>query len=344
MCDFVNPPLIVSNLSIVQARCVTYGLAADPNAIYLLQVTNNKGVLHNPWFQFPVNVQYNVRAPAYDGSYYSGSLTGANNTDAWTWTGMIENMWNKASTLLGTYPGLPFTPNGAPEGFIFVGVSLLEALTNVLNYLGMTISGSYPSLTIVNAGSADTAYEALVTKYSKYLEDSMEYLDTGSKAGSGRIPKEVIVYFHRRNTVYGTEETVRYNTPQWQNTPAYSVTVTAPATYSSAVGTGHIWSDYTVRHDQNGDPLAADVTQATAIARERADQYFNVIDQGTQGFMRNTYAGLLPFISGSLVDGVRWFNTGKLGSLDDKWSGWRTEIIRGCIWEEIKAPFTVYKI
>jgi hypothetical protein len=88
----------------------------------------------------------------------------------------------------------------------------------------------------------------------------------------------------------------------------------------------------------NGNPLAADITTAATVAAERALQFFNNIYRGTQGFMRHVYAGCLPFSTGSLVDGVRWFNTGMLGANDDKWCGWRTELIRGYIWEEATFP------
>lgn len=343
MCDFVNPPVIVTGLSIVQARCVTRGFASDPNAIYLLQVTNNQGVLYNPWFQYPINAQYNVVAPAYPGStlnpatgpqYYSGSLTGTNNTDAWTWNGMVQDIWNKASALLGAYPGLPIIPNGAPENFIFVGVAQWTALSTVMDYLGLVVAGEFPNFTIVVLGAADAAFSALLAKYDHAMEDSMEYLDIGS----GRVPSQVVVYFHRRNQVYGVEETVRYDAPQWQNVPAYSVTVPGPSRFSSAVGTAFQWSDFTVRYDQDGNPLAVDVTKAQAIANERAIEFYATIYRGTVGFMRNVYAGLLPFATGSMVDGVRWFNTGKYNASEDKWCGWRTEVVRGYAWEEVIFP------
>lgn len=350
--DFVNTPLTITHLSIVQATCVTFGLPSDPNAIYLIQLTNNQGILYNPWFQYPVNAQYNVRAPAYgdalsvpllDGSYYSGSLTGANNTDAWTWDGMVGDLWNRAAPLLGAYPGLPVAPIQAPDSWVFVGVPLWEAINKVMDYLGLEISGSYPNFTVVVLGAADATYTALAAKYGSRtspnycLEDSMAYLDQGS----GRVPSQVVVYFHRRNQVYGTEETVRYDTLQWQTTPIYQVTVPAPAQFSSAIGTGYLWADFTVRYDMDGNPLATDVVQAQATARELTQNFFNTIYRGTQGYLRHTFGGVLPFTTGSLVDGVRWFNTGMLGTVSDRWCGWRTEVVRGYVWDEITFPLTM---
>jgi hypothetical protein len=332
--DFVNPPLVLNNLTVVQARCVTKGISADPNAIYLIQVTNTEGVLYNPWFQFPVNAQYNVRAPAYDGQYYSGSL---NSGVPWTWDTMVGNLWAQAPTLLGPYPHLPITPTSTPENFIFVGIPLWEAISRIMDYLGLAISGGYPTYSIVVPGAPDTAYTALDAKYAKYLEDSMEYLDTGS----GRVPSTVVVYFHKRYQYYGTEETVRNDSYQWQNTPLYQVTVPAPALFADAAGTAYLWADFTVRYDMNGNPLTADVATAATIAQERVNQFFDTIYRGTQGFLRHVYSGVLPFTTGSLVDGVRWFNTGMIGDSDDAYAGWRTEVIRGYIWDAATFQLTL---
>ena len=332
--DFVNPPLTITGLTVVQARCVTRGLASDPNSIYLIQVTNGEGVLYNPWFQFPTSSQYNCRAPAYDGSYYSGSLQGG--TIPWTWDGMVGDLWGQAGAILGTYPHLPTAPTGTPEGFDFVGVPLWEAVNRITDYLGMSISGTNAAPTITVSGAADTAYQSMVTKYVPFLEDSMEYLD----AGSGRVPSQVVVYFRRRNQVYGTEETVRDDTFQWQNAPVYAVTVPAPAQFAGALGTGYLWTDFTVRYDMNGNQLASDVATATTIAAERVVQYFATIYRGTQGFLRHAYVGALPFVTGSMVDGVRWHQTGAQNETDE-YSGWRTEVIRGFIWPEATFPLTV---
>lgn len=332
--DFFNPPITINNLAIVQARCVTRGGANDPNAIYLVQVTSGEGVIYNQWYQQAVTIQYNVRAPAYDTQYYSYSMNGA---VPWTWSTMIGDLWNRASNQLGPYPGLPSAPLGTPENFIFPGVSLWEAITQILNYLGMTVVGNYPSLSIAISGATDTAFTTLQTGYAGYLEDDMEYID----GGSGRVPGQVVVYFHRRNQYYGTEETIRRDIYQWQAATAYGVTVTAPAPFNASAGIAHLWDSFTVRADANGEALAADVATATSIAAERVTQFFNNIFSGTLGAMRQVYIGALPFVTGSQCDGVRWFNTGYMGNGKyDDYGGWRTEIIRGYMWPEVQFPTT----
>jgi hypothetical protein len=232
---------------------------------------------------------------------------------------------------LGTYPHLPITPTGTPENFSFVGVSLWEAITKILTHLGLTVTGSFPALGIAVSGATDSALVLLQGASAGALEDDDDYLD----GGSGRVPGSVTVYFHKRYEYYGTEETIQQTTSQWESAPAYEVTVAAPAQFSQAVGVAHLWSDFTVRHDYTNTPVAADVVAANLIAAERVAQFYEDIFRGTQGYMRQVYTGALPFTTGSLVDGVRWY------SGPNRRAGWRTEIIRGYTWPE--AMFTPTK-
>ena len=318
--DFANGGLVFTDLAIVQAQCVTRGIASDPNAIYLVEFTDNTGVLWNPWTTFPTSSQYNIRAPAYPETFYANSLNGG---VPWTWSTMIGDLWGQMGTQLGGYPGLPIVPSGTPEGYLFPGMSCWEAMNRVLNRLGLTVSrdltqgGPYG---IVQVGAADAAFVALQTKFAKLLEDDYEFID----AGSARIAGKICVFFHRRNQYYGTEETVRNDSLQWSSTPLYKVTVPGPVQFSAAAGTHYVWSEFTVRFDIDGNPLAADVATAAAIAAERASQYYTRASRGTLGFLRQVYAGALPFAAGRQVDGVRWFMDFRRGDF-----GWCTEIVRG---------------
>ena len=315
----------MSGLSIVQARCVTRGLTTAINALYLVELTDSRGVLYNEWFQFPTTSSYNIRAPAYPQTFHPASMNGGT---TWTWATMIQDLWQQM-TPLGTWPGLPAgaSLSGTPEGFWFVGVPAWTALCDVLDHLGLAVACDLTAnnpYTIISSGANDAALGLLQTKYLTNLEDDLEWIDTGS----GRVPKYVEVFFRRRNSVYGTEETVTYRSDgpyQWDMSPVYSVTVTAPSTFASAVGTHHLWSDFTVRYDMDNNPLSADVTTATAIAQERVTQYFDRIYSRVSGFMSQTYAGALPFTTGSQVDMVCWSQDYRSQSRH----GWKTKIVRG---------------
>ena len=237
---------------------------------------------------------------------------------------MLQDLWTQMSTFLGAWPGLPAgaSLSGTPEGFWFTGVSAWTALNDVLDYLGLKVVCN-PTLTspysIVVDAADDATYAALLTRYLTNLEDDLEWIDVGA----GRVPATVKVFFRRRNSVYGTEETVRRDSPQWNMTPTYPVSINAPAEFASAVGTHHLWSDFTVRFDEDGSPLAADTAMAALIAQERVTQYYRKIDPG--GHTYRHYAGALPFTTGSLVDGVCWYQNYS----GDGYQGWRTHTVRG---------------
>lgn len=310
----VGDSIALKNLCAVQARCVTRGLASDRNALYLIELTDGRGVLHNRWFQFPITAAYNIRAPAYPGTFHPGSLNGG---AAWSWSTMLQDMWTQMSAFLGVWPGLPTTPAGTPEGFWFQGVPAWHALCDVLDHLGMTVACDLTAanpFTIVVDNAVDLAYDALLLKYASALEDDLEWIDVGA----ARLPGAVKVLFRRRNEVYGTEETVRYDSPfQWDMQAYYAVSVGAPV--AGGVGTHYLWDDFTVRYDQDSNPLAADVVTAAAIATERVTQYFARINPDNH--TKRTYAGALPFVTGSQVDGVCWYMEG--------YAGWRTQVVYG---------------
>ncbi len=309
-----------SNLSIVHAQCVSRGVANDPNAIYLVELTDGRGVLSAPWFRFPTDSQYNVVAPAYPGQYYEDSL---NSGVPWDWDGMVGDLWAQMGTFLGGYPGLPSVPAGTPQNFIFPGVPTWHALNHVLGLLGMTVSMLAPPGVVLNQivldGSTDLYFNAVEAQFASLLEDDLEYQDVGA----GRVPGQLIVLFHQRYEFYGTEETVRRDLYQWSTDPLYAIFIPAPAAFTGAPGTGYLWDDFVVRLDVDGNPLAADAAQANAIALQRGAAYYERIYSGTVGFLRRIYTGCLPFATGSVVDGVRWYQTAA------EEGGWRTEVIRG---------------
>jgi hypothetical protein len=332
----------LKNLAVVQAQCVTRGIAADPTALYLVELTDARGILCNKWFQFPIEAKYNIRSPAYPQTFHPASMDTAGVTTTWTWARMLEDMWGRMP-LLGAWPGLPagVTLAGTPEGFWFLGVPAWYAMCDVLDHLGLTVACDLTAaapFTIVRPGATDAAFDLLHVKYATTasphyrLEDDLEWLDVGA----GRVPKTVQVMFRRRNSVYGTEETVTYRDDdmarQWSMDSVYTVSVTAPATFTSAVGTHYLWSDFTVRYDESGNPLDADVAMAATIAQERVTQYFARVYRQTLGRMSRTFAGALPFKTGSQVDGVRWAMDHRRGD-----GGGTTEIVRGILppWPEL---------
>lgn len=314
----------IRNLSIVQAQCLTRGLASDPNAIYLVELTDGRGILENEWFKFPVSTSYNIRAPAYPDTFHPASMNdGVPVTTTWTWSTMLQDLWERMGTFLGAWPGLPSTPPGTPEGFWLQGVPAFSALCDILDHLGMVIVVDHTldnPYSIVGDGDTDATLTTLQSRYLNRLEDDLEWIDVGA----GRVPGTIRVMFRKRYEVYGTEETVRRDGAQWDMTPLYSIDVSAPSRFTGAVGTHYIQSDFTIRADDNGQPLAVDTAIADQIAQGLATQYYNKIYSGALGSMLQTYTGALPFTTGSQVDVVRFYQDYS----NNIWQGWKTQISR----------------
>jgi len=308
----------LKNLAIVKAQCATRGLEADENALYVVEITDRRGCLCNKWFKFPTLTQYNIRTPAYPQTFYPLSM---NSGTTWTWSTMLQNLWEQMGTFLGDWPGLPTTPAGTPEGFWMTGVSAWDQLNDILDHLGMQVCADLTKpaasqYTIKLKGGDDSAFEALTTKYANNLEDDREWIDYGA----GRVPVAVTVYFKRRNAFYGSEETVRYDSLQWTMNVAYSVSINTG--YTEALGTHHIWSDFTVRHDQDGQPLSEDVSTAQSIAQDVVNRYLLRIGVGAR--MTKVYAGALPFLTGTEVNNVKWYQDANGGP----YNGWKTKVVR----------------
>jgi hypothetical protein len=246
---------------------------------------------------------------------------------------MIGDLWGQMGAFLGPYPGLPFTPTGTPEGWWMPGTGAFNAMCDVLDYLGCTISVNLQLANpyqIVQIGAVDPIFVELSTKYRPIKEDDHEWVDKGS----GRTPGTVIVKFHILYQHTGTEETVRNDVSQWTTNAEYRVPITGPAPFNQSPGVHYIWADFTVELDINGTPLAADVTTAAAIAQERVTQYYARITRG-QGYLNRLYSGVVPFVTGSQLDGVSWRQT--RAENPDQRRGFVTEILRGPspAWPEI---------
>lgn len=315
---------VLRHLSIVQAQCVTRGLAQEPDALYLVELTDARGVMHNRWFQHPMDDQYNIRAPAYpNGTFFSESLDSG---VVWTWEAMARDMWERMP-LLGPWPGFPlgYAQTGTPEGFWFSGVPTWYALCDVLEHIGLTVACDLTSstpFTIVQPG-ADDDFDDMTTEYAGRLEDDLEWIDVGA----GRVPGTVKVYFRVRNEFYGTEETVRSDDLQWATGAVHTVSVAAPVVFNGAVGTHYLWSDFTLRCDVDGVLLPADVVTADTIASADVQDYFAEIYRTTLGHMTRVYAGALPFTTGPRVDGVCYYQDYRC----DYRGGWCTKLMRGKI-------------
>ena len=276
---------------------------ADPLGAILVELADVRWLCKNPTYAVPISARYNVRNAATGATpYTTDSLDGA---VAWTWATMVEDIWTTMATWLGTFPGLPFVPDGTPEGWVFPGVSAWDALTAVLMRLGCAVRADLTldagsQFSIVQIGAADAATDTAITDaidLDRKIHDG-EFEDETL----GRMPYGVRVFFAR----YGGTLT-----------PPHPVDKIGPLSADAEPGVyTPIWDDLPAIYD------ASNVLQNGAAcdtrAAERSADFYRMRDDGG-GRLWQRFSGLLELSTGSTLKGVRWV-------ADDR--GVWTEIVR----------------
>lgn len=262
---------------------------------FLVEVTDRRGQLSNPIFQQAVNKLYNVREPGYGASYYTATTNGGT---AWTWAELIQDLW-EAMPLLGTFPGLPVTPAGTPEGWIFQGVSAWESLCMILEHAGCAVACDLTLETdqysIVEVGTADATIDSLIAELEA---DHRKLHDAEFKTvARGRIPYGVRVFFH---TIRGDSATV-----PWLVNSVYTVDIVGPDSATAEPGLYHpVWSDTPAIYD-----ASSTLTNAAAlatIAQEQADEYFANIRGAGGTRLHRIYDGAADIHPTGTIKGVSW--------------------------------------
>lgn len=289
---------------------------SDKDSCFLVEVSDARWLCKNPTFSIAINKQYNVKAPGYQGQYYQSST---NSGTAWTWAGMVENIWNLMSSQLGTYPGLPITPNGTPEGYVFPGCSAWDALTEVLNRIGCAVrwnpSVSTSQYSIVQVGATDTSQDTILANAERRLIHDAEF----QPVVLGKIPYGVRVFFHRQELDYGTERTTPRDTNQWQSNAVYSVDVVGPDSATAESGVYHpIWDDLPAIYNASGS-----LTNSSALntrAQERSDDFYRMLRSVGGQRLYQAYSGVVLANPGSTIKETRWRLDGQAAII--------TEVIR----------------
>lgn len=297
--DFENS-LIIQNVHVTkEPQCLTAGTVDDSKACYMVEVADARQLLADPFMGVAINKQYNVPAPAWSSGgtdHYDHSENGG---AAWTWTTMIQDVWNLMSTQLGSAPALPITPDGQPENWKFIGVSAWKALCQVLYRIGCTVQWEPETDTyaIVQIGTADSTIDTEVTAADKTIIYNREF----QAAYLGRIPGNVRVFFHREYQHYGSEETTAKDAGQWLAVGAYSVDVATAQTGADSSLYHPIWDDLPALYDYTGtiQNAAACSTRAT----ERATDFYRMLGAGGLRSQK-WYYGLLSVKPTGTIAGV----------------------------------------
>lgn len=292
-----------------EPQALTPGIADDPDGVCLVELSDARWLVRNPHFQVSINEIYNVRATAYQGAsgasaYLAASL---NSGAAWTWSEMVGDIWATMSAQLGAYPGLPFTPDGDPEGWAFSGTPAWDALTAVLRRIGCAVSADLSQTTgpytIVRVGAADATTEAAIT--AAELANRKIHDAEFQTAVRGIVPYGVEVFFGRRELYGSNEKATRRDSSAWYGDAVHSVQVIGPESTDAEFGVYHpISDDLPAIYDHSG--TLTNSAALTTRAQERADDFYRMLRSSGGKRRWQAFSGLLVVSPGSTLKGVAW--------------------------------------
>ncbi len=272
----------------------------DPLGTVLVELADARWRVDNPYRSVAANVMYNVPSniiTAAPTSYLAASL---NSGVAWTWEEAIGDLWDLMGSQLGDFPGLPFTPDGAPVSWIFHGWSAWKALTAMLDRIGCAVNADLTQepgsqFSIVQVGATDTTLETALTGLTPIHDGEFKRI-IFDPAGARVCFRKVL-------------ESPTAIPPRFLGEAPYTVDVVGPNATAENAGIYHpIWDDLLAIYDDTNT-----LTNSAALssrATERANDFFRRL--GTGGGLRSwkRYSGLLNISPGSTLKAVTWRGMG----------------------------------
>ena len=307
--------LTIPSLAIVKSSTMNLALAANKKAARLVEFQDRRRVLK---LFSSINEQYNVRIPAPSttagaGLYYTDSI---NTSVVWTWQTMLDDIWGNLPGA-DTAPTLPYSPDGTPEGFRFIGVSAWEALHEVLTKISCTTAYNpiLDSYSFVRLGTTQAGLAASLTALKNRL---MYDFDPGQDYQLANMPETVRVFFHRRELYHGIER----DTPDasnWEMAPVVSKDRATSITGAESGSVLVVRDDLPAEFDDTGSNSNSAALQTRAD--EIGDNVRDRIDVSDER-LRRMFSGLVTdILPGSEITEVIWRDYG-----DE--TGLVTEVIR----------------
>lgn len=277
----------------VRAYCLTPAEADAADAAFAVELADRR---HLAAAGGVLNVSFNV----LDGDgvgYLSASLSGG--ITAWTWDTMLAALW-AANGLMGAWPGLPFGPDGAPEGWTFWGVQSYRAINDVLARLGcaLRLDPIADAWSVVRLAADD---EALDTELSRRHFPERIWDVYPVEPARPRVPTTLRVHFPVVRAVADTTGAA----------PWYALDRTDPTSGGAIAGVeagtvAPAFDDMSAVYDASNVLINA-VALATR-ASERAADYFRQIRE--KRLWRRFSGGMSAILPGSRLKGVVWSDRG----------------------------------
>lgn len=310
--------VVLQNIVFIKGQNLTPGLADDPNAVYLCELSDTRWLCHNPYYSVANDRTYNLPSVNHGGAYLPDSQDSGSD---WTWSTMCQSLWERLPRL-GTYPELPsgVTPDTKPTGFNYIGVSAWLALCEVLNRIGCAVACDLlltSPFSIVQIGAADAAFSALQTANASSKIYDGEFIESNL----AHFPSKVKVFFNRINTHYGSEQTTPNTDENWWTTPNFTKEVDTGIS-GAETASSPVWDDLVGIAKLDETLTTASNSALIARAADHAASWQKLVDDGGNR-LHAIYSGCLAFKPSSKLKGHAWR---MLGDGTDK-NGIVTEIV-----------------
>jgi hypothetical protein len=316
-----SPPVKLKDLYVDGYRRIYPAAEDDLASAVMVNLVDKRGILK----RIPVDKRYNVyECPCGEvlsttkNGTGSGSGSGSGSSGSlWTWSAMVADLW-AASSSLGMFPGLPFTPHGTPSNFVFEGMTLFEALTHVFTRLSVApfydpILGTWQIFRLGNTSDITRATQAVAAWTRAGLK---VWDDFPVESTIAHIPEKARVTF--RKQPLPTDGT------SWEY--HLDVAPTTALTGTAESGTVAIlWDDLPAIYCSAGEPSAslANSSDLTARAAERATDYYRlqqrVLEPSLQAFKGVRTDSLLGLYGGAAV----------MMAIQDVGEGYKWELLGG---------------
>jgi len=281
--------ITIKKLLIVKAVCLTPGKAGDENSCYLVELIDSRWSARNK----PLDFQINILAPNSSNSYYESSISP--NKTPWTWSEAIEKIWNVNGSL-GTFPGLPYTPDGIPTGYQFIGVDSYEALPVLLTkiHCSLRYNPQTDVYDIVKIGDQAGLSDLISIKRPKLIYDG-EVLESDK----ARLANKVRIYFNKVHIHYGQEATTEESLKQWiTDSSIYKEYTSSDFTDTGIVSsnldetnTQIFWDDSRAIIDYDGT-VTNDADLSTRAQEIAHNYYLSIVTGGAR--LLKKYSGVHP--------------------------------------------------
>lgn len=272
---------------IVNAERVTQGGVGDDAGLFLVELADARYLAARKGDT--ETLIKNIRSYANSADYLTG-------TSGATWASLATSLWD-ACEVLGSFPGLPFTPDGEPQNNWFIGQNAWRALCGFLDFLDCAVA--YDPLagtfSIVQLGASQTI---------ENHEDTLEWDGEPVSGNAAEVAATVRVYFSYHRKAYGQERDT-----ELANNWAYDGQGTSVDVSTGVVGASGVkplWDDLPAILDEDGSQTNTSAMNTRATARKT-----RYVTRWTLAPQHRVHAGLLTdILPGAKVRAVLWRNWG----------------------------------